>query len=583
MLKRLRSPVALLSGALLLIACVGILGRGYWTPDEPREADIAWRMSWQPDKSVPLLAGEAFCEKPPLTYWLAAAPMRLLGEEAWAARLPNLLYALITSLSVGLLARRSMPRGAPADAAGIAGLAAAAAISTFLLSYQVAIWLATDAPLLAFDSAALLGAYLGFYATTPRSRLGGYSLMHAALGLGFLSKSAAAWMVPALALISLAIWEKRWRELFRWELSAGLVLQAAMILTWVWFVYMGADGPAHLKVFFWNNLVGRFTHIDAPVDLQYAAGHRNSPGKYLIELPLYLFPWTFLVAAAARCAWQQRRTAFDDYRPVRFALAVSLPPLAFLSVAATARNIYLAPALPGAALLLAWWVVKSPSYDRWDIRAVRATAALMLLGVAVFVAVLIMLGARAGLLVSSVGLTAAAFLALRAWTLARTQARGALWLLLLAYCALLAGPASGVYREVDTWQDLGQIARAMESDSAGKPLILFAPDETTRAVIDMYARTRVSMVPGPIDAAAIRSLKAAARAAPGSYVVALLPRRAHPDAKALARVLGLGHGHPAPPADQESELPWARDADLRVAKRYSLTNGRRYALLQTIS
>ncbi len=43
--------------ALALSMAVGILGRGYWTPDEPREADIAWRMSWQTDKAVPLLAG----------------------------------------------------------------------------------------------------------------------------------------------------------------------------------------------------------------------------------------------------------------------------------------------------------------------------------------------------------------------------------------------------------------------------------------------------------------------------------------------------------------------------------------------
>ena len=53
-----RSPLIWLLGALLLMWCVGMFGRGYWTPDEPREADIAWRMSWQADKAVPLLAGK---------------------------------------------------------------------------------------------------------------------------------------------------------------------------------------------------------------------------------------------------------------------------------------------------------------------------------------------------------------------------------------------------------------------------------------------------------------------------------------------------------------------------------------------
>jgi hypothetical protein len=77
-------------------------------------------------------------------------------------------------------------------------------------------------------------------------------------------------------------------------------------LTWVGFVYWGPDGPAHLKVFFWNNLAGRFAQVEAPDALQYAAAHRNTPGKYFIELPVYLWPWTLLCVAAVRRAWQRR-------------------------------------------------------------------------------------------------------------------------------------------------------------------------------------------------------------------------------------------------------------------------------------
>ena len=577
----LRPSLALLSAALFLIWCVGTLGRGYWTPDEPREADIAWRMSWQPERAVPLLAGEAFCEKPPLTYWLAALPIRLFGTEAWAARLPNVLYAMIAALGVGLLALRSAGR--------VAGLAGAAAMGTFLLSYQTSIWLATDAPLLAAVSVALLGAYRGFYAMGRRERLRGYLLMHAALGLGFLCKSAVAWMVPALGLVTLALWEKRWRELLRWELYLGLILQAAMILTWIWFVYMGPDGLAHLKVFFWNNLVGRFTRLDAPSELQYAAAHRNSPGKYLIELPLYLAPWTLLAAAALRRAWRQRKNPLDDHRPVRFALAASLPSLVILSMAATARNIYFAPALPGVALLLGWWTREiSQAPDRWDIRALRATSVLLLLGALILMAALGVTGADAWstmsshaafIVLSAVGLALAAALGLHAWTAARDHVQQAQWSLFLAYCALLAGPASQLYTLVDTWQDLPSIARAVERDASGKPLILFAPDETTRAIIDMYARTTVDLIPGPIDAAAIDHLRTRAGAAPQSLVVVLLPGRAT-SMQRLMHAFGARRGPAAQPSGGPPELPWLQSAGLRVAKSYALPNGRRYALLE---
>src|ERR1700688_4103870 len=97
LLKRHLSPLSLISGGLLLMWCVGMFGRGYWTPDEPREADLAWRMSWQADKAVPLLAGEAFCEKPPLTYWLAALPVRLFGAETRAPRAPHMRCAMLAA------------------------------------------------------------------------------------------------------------------------------------------------------------------------------------------------------------------------------------------------------------------------------------------------------------------------------------------------------------------------------------------------------------------------------------------------------------------------------------------------------
>lgn len=557
-----------------------MFARGYWTPDEPREADIAWRMSWQTDKAVPLLAGEAFCEKPPFTYWVAAASIRTFGTAAWVSRLPNLLYALVAALGVGLLARRS--------AGPQAGLAAAAAIATFLLSYQVLIWLATDAPLLAAVSVALYGAYGGFYAERRADRLRGYTAMHAALAVGFLSKSAVAWMVPALAILALAIWERRWRELVRWELYAGLALEAAIVLAWVAAVYRGPDGIEHLKVFFWNNLAGRFAHVDAPGELQYATGHRNSPGKYLIELPLYLWPWTLLVAAALKRAWRARRTgtapnaAADELRPVRFALATALPSLALLSVAATARNIYLAPAFPGFALLLGWWSQAThASYDRWDVRALRATAYLILAAILVFAAayaVLIAPGVPGiSIAISALGLVAAAILAARADSAVRGgEMRRAQLELVLAYCVLLTVPAWQLYREIDTWQDLPSLAKAIESDAAGRPLILMAPDETTRAIIDMYARSDAELVRGPLDAAALAVLRDRMAREPRARVVTLLPGRELTGAFSRSgERFGIGASR------RNEELPaWIGASGLRIAHRYALPNGRRYALLE---
>jgi 4-amino-4-deoxy-L-arabinose transferase-like glycosyltransferase len=567
----------------LLAWSVGIFARGYWTPDEPREADIAWRMSWQPERAVPLLAGEAFCEKPPLTYWVAGTTIRMFGQDAWAARLPNLLYALITACSVALLARRA--------AGDLAGWTASTAIGTFLLSYQSVIWLATDAPLLAAVSVALLGAYRGFYAESSTDRLGGYTLMHAALALGFLSKSAAAWMVPVLTLVTLVVWEKRWRELLRWELYAGLALQAALILAWVWFVYRGADGVEHLKVFFWNNLAGRFARVEATGDLQYASGHRNTPGKYLIELPTYLWPWVVLVAAAARRAWLSRRAPARTTRPLRFAVACTVPTFVLLSMAATARNVYFAPAMPGFALLLGWWMAETVrEHDAWDRRAVRVTAALVLLAALGFAAALAILGVDAGrtasaaalaayAVIGALGVIAAAALAFMADAAARRglMQRGP-YLLALAYCLLLGLPAAVIYRVVDGWQDLPAIGRAIGTDSAGGTLILLAPDETTRAFVDMYARTDADPVKAPLDDRAIGRLKELIAAHPDAFVAAQWRgRETTPTLRRVAHALGIR----LEPVEPGGATPkWAEAADLTVTHLYALPNGRRYALLR---
>ena len=222
--------------ALAPLWLVGILGRGLWTPDEPREADIAWRMSLQSERTLPQLAGTPFLEKPPLTYWMSAAALTLLGDSAAAARAPNLVYVLVTVLAVGALALAMDLELLPAVfAALVAGSA--------LLCLRVGIWLAPDACLVAGNALALLGVWRGYHA--PRRDGQSCAATHSCTsGLPSASWPRAprdgwcrAWR--SLALIA---WERRWSELRRPELYAGLLLQALIIGPWVACVTATAQG-----------------------------------------------------------------------------------------------------------------------------------------------------------------------------------------------------------------------------------------------------------------------------------------------------------------------------------------------------
>jgi len=153
----------------------------------------------------------------------------------------------------------------------------------------------------------------------------------------------------------------------------------------------------------------------------------------------------------------------------------------------------------------------------------------------------------------------------------------ALLSLLLAYCCLLTGPASQAYRLADRWQDLGSLGIALREDLHGAPLRLVAPDETTRAWVDMYVTTTVTRSDTPQEPAAALALAAQLHGdqGPRYALVQLAGRSLQPRLVALGRRLGLRHLQ-APPA----AIPdWVGGSGLSVVRRYELPNGRRYALL----
>jgi len=568
--------------ALAPIWLIGILDRGLWTPDEPREADIAWRMSQQSDRTLPELAGTPFLEKPPLSYWMSADALRLFGASPAAERAPNILYAAVTALAVGALAFTM----AGSAAAVIAALVAA----TTLIVFRVTVWLAPDASLLAGCAISLLGAYLGYTAPAGRRKLLGYCVMHVGAAIGFMAKSAPGWMAPALAVATLIVWERRWSELKRWELYAGFILQALIIGPWILAVTRTSQGTDALLALFWHNVVGRFTKISAPAALNYSTGHRNSLGKYFIELPVYLLPWTLLVVAALRRAWDRVRIAGPEGTPWRFAVGAVFPFLLVLSVAATARDIYSAPALLGFGLLAALWMTeaqRSPTrFDGLAIRWTRWLITLIACGFAAFAAALAASTSQIMYLAASIVVLATSFAMMR--LSARAQGHSDLhssfgWTY-ASYVTALCVTALATFPAVDRWHDLPQLAQRIHADSAHKDLALLAPDETTIAMLDDGLRTRFTILatdeppsgPAGSDGNTPERVVSDWLNTRGSNarVLVLLPGHS---AGELTRL--LDRIHPTHEPDDGIAGTLAAEGIASILRRYELPQGRRYALL----
>lgn len=568
--------------ALLPIWLVGLFSRCYWTPDEPREADIAWRMMTQPDKSIPQLAGKPFAEKPPLTYWLAAASMSVLGPTPGGARLPNLIYAMISLLAVAALANGIRDW----LAAIVAGLAA----GSFLLAYQVSIWLAADAPLVAGVSVALLGLYRGFTADRGREKLAWYTLMHLGMLGGFLAKSAIGWMVPGLALLVLIVWERRWREFTCWVLYAGFLLQLGGIGYWIWTVAQRSDGAEELKVLFWYNLVGRFVAVPAAAGYEYAHGHRQWFGRYLLEAPAFLAPWTLLAIAAGRHAYRQIRAGGADALPWKFVVAVIVPLTLLLSLSSTARGIYFAPVLPAVGLMIGLWASERlATPDRIELWLLRATAWLVLgvIGVTALTVPVMIFGARdsgvlevlraAGGIAACLGAAALGVAASRRMAVPETLA--GLTRLYAAFVVLVTGIGIFMFPIISSWQDLRHVADEVRQVSGSNQLVLYQPDETTIAMLDYD-----SSAPSPVNVTATDEKSAQTVVAAllvhdvNLRILVKLPGHAPGPVSAILRRI-----HLAPrlrePLPRGSAAGLSDALALKVERMIELPEGRRYALL----
>jgi 4-amino-4-deoxy-L-arabinose transferase len=561
--------------ALAPLWLTGMFGRGLWTPDEPREADMAWRMSAQTELALPQLAGTPFLEKPPLSYWMAGGAIATLGDTPGAARVPNLLYAVVVALAVVALALAMELATAPAV---IAALVAASALT----AWRVTIWLAPDACLLAGCALSLLGAWLGLQASRGAPKAAGYALLHLGAAIGFMAKSAPGWLVPGLALLALILWERRFGELRRWELYAGLALQALIIGPWLLAVAHGAHGTDALRTLFWNNLVGRFTQVAAPAALDYTTGHQNTPGKYLFGLPVYLLPWTLVVLAAVVRAWRRARAPGARGTAWRFALCSSVPFLALLSLAATARDIYAAPALLGCGLLAGLWLDEAgrePSrLDRAATLGTLVLVAVMALACALALGVLAASGEGAALpfVAAALGVTVLAATALGFGVRALRGGdlpRSLLWSY-AGYAAAICLAARLIVPVVDRWQDLPALAARIHTDTAQQPLALLDPDETTIAMLD-HGGARFTVLASAAAAPPATVGAWFAAQGPAARVLVLLPGHAGGPVTAL-----LAHLRPAAAPGDGVAVSLIAAGAASLALRYELPQGRRYALLE---
>lgn len=238
------------AGLLVLVALgwslLGLGTRPLNDPDEGRYGEAAREMLVARQPWMPTLDGRPHLTKPPLTYWLSASGMALLGQNEWGARAGQALAFTIAIVAAAALGRRW-------GGSEAAGLGAGLALGTALLPYAAASVLSTDAVLAAADAAAVACAARAL--TEPSLRRTAVRWMWLALGAAFLAKGPPG-LLP-LAGVALA-WPLRAgaRRGERW-IDAGSALAFAVVGLG-WYAAVVAVDPSRLGTFVSTEVVDRF-------------------------------------------------------------------------------------------------------------------------------------------------------------------------------------------------------------------------------------------------------------------------------------------------------------------------------------
>ena len=359
-------------GIVLFVPFLG--ARTFWYPDEPDLAETTQAMVASGDWIVPTANGDPFVDYPPLLYWAGGASAAALGGMSeFSLRFPLAVAGILAALATALAASRWF---GPA-----AGFWSGVLLLTF---HKLALQAVTFRPDALFTAAIAAGMILYVSGADGRGGLSRRVGAFALLGVAMLAKGPLGLLLPGLTLF---LWHASRREWARALALAPLSLVSLGVYL-PWFVACArAMGAESILYELWAQNVLRFFGGER--------GHEQPFHYYVTFFWVNLWPWSWLFPTALIWLW---KSPLRRDRNVQLLLWWFGTFLAFLSLAATKRHVYLLPAYPAVALLMAPWVARWTEPARegelryggravgawtWAMTAVSAVVGALMLGIAI--------------------------------------------------------------------------------------------------------------------------------------------------------------------------------------------------------
>ena len=361
--------------AAALVARLATLGLyTVWDTTEARYAEIARKMAELGDWITPWFDyGVPFWGKPPLSFWMTAASFKVLGVNAFAARLPHWICGCVVAWLVwNWLVRRS-------EREAIYALALITGSVMFLASAGA---VTTDMALALGTTLTMRGFWLAIHGADAE-RLREQYLMFLGLAIGLLAKGPIALV---LAGIPMAVWTLRAGYLMRvlrtihWV--RGLLVTCALVVPW--YAWAEWRTPGFLEYFLVGEHWQRYVVAGWQGDL-YGTAHSYPRGTIWWFAFVSFLPWSILAPIGA---WKWRHDAHpvapEDRSFYLYLLLWALTPCVFFSLAGNILWPYVLPGIPALAMVTALWLARlprRPSVDRLITGGVAFTAIVFALAI----------------------------------------------------------------------------------------------------------------------------------------------------------------------------------------------------------
>lgn len=325
-----------IAAAILFLPWLGL--KDFYTRGEAREALVAQNMVATSNYILPKGYDDTVPSKPPVLHWLIAASSKIMGGDvdAFQSRFPS---ALASVLFVAFFASFLMSRD---RSLSIAPFILLTSVEWFRASTAARV----DCLLAVFFSAALLLLYRWF----GRSFVGAPWGAIFFLGLAALTKGPVGVLLPLFVFTVFLFVE---RNSLPSTIRALLVTAVpALALASIWYILaFGQGGDQFWHKFYYEN-IARFTSTmdDEP--------HKHSIFYLYGVFLLGLMPWTIPLLIQAGAEWkglsrQALQRFWNRSSFLRFCIIWSLSLLVFFSIPSSKRSVYLLPAYPACAVLIA--------------------------------------------------------------------------------------------------------------------------------------------------------------------------------------------------------------------------------------